>query len=129
MMQIDFVKRWLSRILAALTVSAVYLYGYPSATISYFVVELFHVAIGVVLTILLLFCVVPSWHPFSGNLMALFKRVAGRRRHPARLGICRADALHGGYRCRNVVDARSRLEERESHLKSADAPGHDGQRR
>jgi len=58
MMQIDFVKRWLSRILAALTVSAVYLYGYPSATISYFVVELFHVAIGIVLTILLLFYVV-----------------------------------------------------------------------
>ena len=57
-MQIDFVKRWLSRILAALTVSAVYLYGYPSATISYFVVELFHVAIGIVLTILLLFYVV-----------------------------------------------------------------------
>src|SRR5260370_8952365 len=53
MMQIDFVKRWLSRILVALTVSAVYLYGYPSATISYFVVDLFHVAIGIVLTILL----------------------------------------------------------------------------
>src|SRR5258707_14960940 len=58
MMQIDFVKRWLSRILAALTVSAVYLYGYPSATISYFVVYLFHVAIGIVLTILLFFYVV-----------------------------------------------------------------------
>src|ERR1700730_5712567 len=58
MMQIDFVKRWLSRILVALTVSAVYLYGYPSATISYFIVDLFHVAIGIVLTILLFFCVV-----------------------------------------------------------------------
>ena len=57
-MQIDFVKRWLSRILVALTVSAVYLYGYPSATISYFVVDLFHVAIGIVLTILLFFYVV-----------------------------------------------------------------------
>jgi tetratricopeptide (TPR) repeat protein len=53
MMQIDFVKRWLSRILVALTLSAVYLYAYPSATISYFVVDLFHVAIGVVLTLLL----------------------------------------------------------------------------
>jgi len=58
MMQIDFVKRWLSPILVALTVTAVYLYGYPSATISYFVVDLFHVAIGIVLTILLLFYVI-----------------------------------------------------------------------
>src|SRR5260370_35684170 len=55
MMQIDFVKRWLSRILVALTVSAVYLYGYPSATIFYFVVDLFHVAIGIVFAILLIF--------------------------------------------------------------------------
>src|SRR6266700_3163194 len=55
MMQIDFVKRWLSRILAALTVSAVYLYGYPSATIFYFVADLFHFAIGIGLTILLIF--------------------------------------------------------------------------
>ena len=58
MMQIDFLKRRLSRILVALTVSAVYLYGYPSATISYFVVDLFHVAVGIVLTILLIFYVV-----------------------------------------------------------------------
>ena len=57
-MQIDFVKRWLSRILVALTGSAVYLYGYPSATISYFVADLFHIAIGIVLTILLIFYVV-----------------------------------------------------------------------
>src|SRR5260370_17195365 len=55
MMQIDFVKRRLSRILVALTVSAVYLYGYPSATIFYFVVDLFHVAVGIVFAILLIF--------------------------------------------------------------------------
>src|SRR5260370_36492708 len=60
MMQIDFVKRWLSRILVALTVIAVCLYGYPSATTSYFVVDLFHVAIGIVLTILL-FSYVVRW--------------------------------------------------------------------
>ncbi len=42
-MRIDLVKRWLSRILIALTVSAVYLYGYPSATISYAVADLFHI--------------------------------------------------------------------------------------
>src|SRR5258707_151030 len=55
MMGIDFGKRWLSRMLVALGLSAVYLYGYPSATISYFVLDLFHVALGIVLTILLLF--------------------------------------------------------------------------
>ena len=60
-MQIDFVKRWLSRILVVLTLSAVYLYGYPSATIPYFVMDLLHVAIGIVLAILLLF--------FAGRLL------------------------------------------------------------
>ncbi len=60
-MQIEFVKRWLSRILVALTLSAVYLYGYPSATISYSVVDLLHVAIGIVLAVLLLF--------FAGRLL------------------------------------------------------------
>src|SRR5260370_41580347 len=54
-MQIDSVKRWLSRILLVLALSAVYLYGCPSATISYFVVDLLHVAIGIVLTILIIF--------------------------------------------------------------------------
>src|SRR5437660_10244197 len=58
MMPIDFAKRWLSRILVALTLSAVYLYGYPSATIFYFIVDLLHVALGIVLAILLFFCVV-----------------------------------------------------------------------
>ncbi len=58
MMRIDLVKRWLSRILIALTVSAVYLYGYPSATISYAVADLFHIAVGIVLTILLIFYLV-----------------------------------------------------------------------
>src|SRR5437899_1141606 len=58
MMQIDLVKRWLSRTLVALLVSAIYLYGYPSATISYFAVDLLHVAIGIVLTILLIFYIV-----------------------------------------------------------------------
>src|SRR2546423_3565025 len=55
-MPIDFAKRWLSRILVALTLSAVYLYAYPSATIFYFIVDLLHVAIGMVLAILLFFC-------------------------------------------------------------------------
>src|SRR5437773_7482631 len=59
MMEMDFAKRWLSRILIALTLSAVYLYGYPSATISYSVVDLFHVALGIILTLLLFFFAVP----------------------------------------------------------------------
>src|SRR2546428_10757500 len=59
MMEMDFAKRWLSRILIALTLSAVYLYGYPSATISYSVVDLFHVALGIILTLLLFFYAVP----------------------------------------------------------------------
>src|SRR4029077_15379130 len=54
MMQLERLKRWLSPFLVALGLSAVYLYGYPSATISYFVVDLFHVAIGIVVVILLL---------------------------------------------------------------------------
>src|SRR5438094_6371429 len=59
MMEMDFAKRWLSRILIALTLSAVYLYGYPSATISYSVVDLFHVALGIILTLLLFFFCFP----------------------------------------------------------------------
>src|SRR5712691_6708377 len=55
MMQIESIKRWLSRSVLALVVSAVYLYGYPSATISYVVVDLFHIAMGIVLTLFLVF--------------------------------------------------------------------------
>jgi Flp pilus assembly protein TadD len=55
MMPSEFVKRWLARILVVLTLSAVYLYAYPSATIPYFVVDLLHVGVGIVLTILLFF--------------------------------------------------------------------------
>jgi tetratricopeptide (TPR) repeat protein len=46
--------RWRSRIVLALAASAVYLYGFPSATISYGVVVLFHAVVGILLTILLL---------------------------------------------------------------------------
>src|SRR2546430_15858472 len=59
-MQIEVIKRWLSRIFVALTLSAVYLYGYPSATISYFVVDLFHVALGIALTLFLFIYAVRS---------------------------------------------------------------------
>ena len=53
-MQNEFSKRWLPRSLLFLTLTAVYLYGYPSATITYGVVDLFHVAAGAALTLLLL---------------------------------------------------------------------------
>src|SRR4029077_17920508 len=48
-------KRWLSRSLIALVASAMYLYGYPSATISFGIVVLFHLAAGIVFFILLSF--------------------------------------------------------------------------
>src|SRR5260221_9688984 len=55
MMQTVSLKGGLSRSVVALGVSAVYLYGYPAATISYVVVDLFHIAIGIVLTLFLVF--------------------------------------------------------------------------
>jgi len=53
-MRTEFSKGWLSRSLILLALSAAYLYGYPSATITYAFVDLLHVVAGVVLTILLL---------------------------------------------------------------------------
>jgi tetratricopeptide (TPR) repeat protein len=55
----EFSKRWLTRGLVFLTATAAYLYGYPSATITYAVVDLFHVAAGVVVFLLLLAFLVP----------------------------------------------------------------------
>ena len=47
-------ERWRMRALIALAASAIYLYAFPSTTIFYFGIVLFHVAAGVLLTILLL---------------------------------------------------------------------------
>ena len=47
-------SRWRSRCVVGLAASAVYLYGFPSANLPYIAVVLFHLAAGVVLTILLL---------------------------------------------------------------------------
>ncbi|MGH9743931.1 MAG: hypothetical protein ACRD51_16420, partial [Candidatus Acidiferrum sp.] len=47
-------SQWRSRSVIALAVTAVYLYGFPSATLSYVAVDLFHVAAGIFLTALLL---------------------------------------------------------------------------
>jgi Flp pilus assembly protein TadD len=53
-MQFEFLKRWLLRALMALAVSAAYLYAYPTATITYAVVVVFHLAAGIVFSLLLL---------------------------------------------------------------------------
>jgi tetratricopeptide (TPR) repeat protein len=53
MMAIEFLKRWLLRSLIALVASAAYLYGYPSATISYGILVLFHIATGIFFSVLL----------------------------------------------------------------------------
>jgi Flp pilus assembly protein TadD len=47
-------ERWRSRSVVALALSAIYLYSYPSATIAYGAVDLFHIAVGIFLAILLL---------------------------------------------------------------------------
>src|ERR1700730_15172313 len=47
-------ERWRLRSLLALAASAIYLYGFPSATIGYGVLVLFHVAFGMLLTVLVL---------------------------------------------------------------------------
>jgi Flp pilus assembly protein TadD len=47
-------NRWRARSVIALTASAVYLYGFPSANLPYIFVVLFHLAAGIFLTILLL---------------------------------------------------------------------------
>jgi Flp pilus assembly protein TadD len=48
------IERWRWRTVIALALSAIYLYSYPSATISYGLVVLFHIAAGLLLAILLL---------------------------------------------------------------------------
>ena len=58
-MRVELSKRWLSRFLIPLALSAVYLYGFPSATITYAAVELLHVAVGVLVFLLLIAFLVP----------------------------------------------------------------------
>jgi Flp pilus assembly protein TadD len=54
-MAMSSVNRWLSRSLIALTISALYLYGYPTATITYALADLFHIVLGILFTILLVY--------------------------------------------------------------------------
>src|SRR5437660_10621531 len=69
-MRIESSKRWLSRGLVLLALSAAYLYGFPSATVTYAVADLLHVAIGtVVFLLLLVFLVQLLW---TGTTIARF---------------------------------------------------------
>jgi len=58
-MRIESSNRWLFRGLVPLALSAAYLYGFPSATITYAAVDLLHVAIGILVFLLLLVFLVP----------------------------------------------------------------------
>ncbi len=53
-MTIGPMSQWRSRSVIALAASAVYLYAFPSANIPYILVVLFHLTVGILLTILLL---------------------------------------------------------------------------
>lgn len=58
-MRIESSRRWLARFLVFLALSAAYLYGFPSATITYAVVDLLHLAVGVLAFLLLVVFLVP----------------------------------------------------------------------
>jgi tetratricopeptide (TPR) repeat protein len=63
-------ERWLWRSLIALIVSAAYLYTYPSATIWFGIVVLFHVATGIAISVQLLFTLLRLLR--DGALLARF---------------------------------------------------------
>src|SRR5689334_10259919 len=59
-------NQWRPRILFLLTLSSLYLYGFPSATLTYSGVLLFHLAAGLVLTILLVPYFLRVWREDGG---------------------------------------------------------------
>ena len=67
-MRIESSKRWLFRSLVLLALSAAYLYGFPSATITYAAIDLFHVTIGILVFLLLLAFLVPL--VWNGTVLA-----------------------------------------------------------
>jgi Flp pilus assembly protein TadD len=67
-MRIESSKRWLTRFLIFLALSAAYLYGFPTATITYAVLDLLHVAIGILAFVLLLVFLVPLL--WSGTIVS-----------------------------------------------------------
>jgi len=68
---------WRPRILVLLAVSSIYLYGFPSATLTYSGVLLFHLGAGLVLTVLIVPYFVNCWREqkfanrFGWSLLAL----------------------------------------------------------
>jgi len=54
-------NRWRPRILVLLAVISIYLYGYPSATVTYSVILLFHLVAGLVLTVSMVPYFVNCW--------------------------------------------------------------------
>jgi tetratricopeptide (TPR) repeat protein len=67
-MRIESSNRWLFRALVLLALSAAYLYGFPSATVTYAAVDLLHVAIGILVFLLLLVFLVPLL--WTGTILA-----------------------------------------------------------
>src|SRR6266700_1384804 len=72
-MRIESSNRWLFRALVLLALSAAYLYGFPSATITYAAVDLIHVAIGILVFLLLLVFLVPLL--WTGTILARVGRI------------------------------------------------------
>src|SRR5262252_693704 len=70
-------NRWRPRILVLLAVTSLYLYGYPSATLTYSGVLLFHLGAGLALTALLVPYFLRDWRDekflnrFGWSLLAL----------------------------------------------------------
>jgi tetratricopeptide (TPR) repeat protein len=58
-MRIESSRHWLSGFLIFLPLSAAYLYGFPSATVTYAAVDLLHAAVGVLVFLLLLVFLIP----------------------------------------------------------------------
>src|SRR5262245_16158629 len=59
--EIRLMNRWRPRILVLLAVTSLYLYGYPSATLTYSGVLLFHLVAGLALTALLVPYFLRNW--------------------------------------------------------------------
>ena len=57
-MRVERLRRWLVRSLIGLTLTAIYLYGYPTATLTYGLVDMFHMVVGLIFSAgLLLFLI------------------------------------------------------------------------
>ena len=114
--------RWRPRILFLLAVTSLYLYGYPSATLTYSGVLLFHLVAGIALTILLVPYFLRNWRDekflsrlgWSALALGAIRDGAGR---------------DGGIKRRRMVDEEYGLEECVPRDKSAAFHRDDGRGR